>query len=457
MQRWYRRFVTVTTACFVGWHSSAEVTRSELIFDWINRATSGFAADEQGVIDASFNLWGALLPTSEPRSISLTIARESLNNALGSAANFAYDPFGNALGATITIDSGTSFFVDPTPYENSEYALSGQPGHYNAIGGGAVGNWDLLSVAVHEVGHALGFARSFDRFASRLVPGPNQTSFIYHGEDFVANLADGGHVADDYDLMGLPGFQASERALPSPMDLAILNDSFDYENTAVFTLDTGPVALPDAASTRIALNVDEAVQIADLDVALLLHHTWDADLDVSLISPSGTRIVLSTDNGASGNDYGLTSLWTRFDDESIAYPVTTYSAPFPGSYAPEQSLAIVDGESTLGTWTLEIVDDLTGDVGTLHGFALIVTTPIAIPEPLTASLLLTGIAICWCHRRRHFDNESGNANICDSRSHRRHDSQFNMVAASPRFVCKDIRVFRSSRPNPEAEDHRPGK
>jgi hypothetical protein len=98
-------------------------------------------------------------------------------------------------------------------------------------------------------------------------------------------------------------------------------------------------------------------------------------LDISLVSPAGTRVELSSDNGGQGNDYGLSGLWSRFDDESIAYRVATGSAPFPGTYSPEQSLSAFDGESSLGIWTLEVRDDAAQDVGTLEQFALVVATP----------------------------------------------------------------------------------
>lgn len=38
-------------------------------------------------------------------------------------------------------------------------------------------------------------------------------------------------------------------------------------------------------------------------VCLNILHTYDADLDISLIAPSGTSIQLSTDNGGAGDNY----------------------------------------------------------------------------------------------------------------------------------------------------------
>jgi len=347
---------------------SSLTCHAQLTFDWTNRNSAGFTQAEELVVDAAFQTWEALLPTPESRIIAVDFFKTPLPDALGQAFNFASDPLGNPVGATIEIDSLTSFFIDPTPTDNGEYVPSGNPAHFNAVNGGAVGNWDLLSVVVHELGHAIGFADNYDRFASRL------NGLQYDGEGSLsAILADGGHLDDPFDLLGSPGFQASQRALPSPANIDILNDAFDYADTDIYRLQSGPVAIADNTTTTIEFSVDKNLIIQDADIAFYILHPWTADLDISLISPQGTRVELSSDNGGDGDDYGTSGLWTRLDDESIAFDVTSFPAPFEGTYSPEQSLAALDGEQSLGTWTLEIVDDANGDVGTLQDLALLLT------------------------------------------------------------------------------------
>ena len=108
--------------------------------------------------------------------------------------------------------------------------------------------------------------------------------------------------------------------------------------------------------------------VQDVDVTLEVSHTWDADLDVFLISPAGTQVELTTDNGGSGDNY----VGTVFDDEA-ADPVTGGAAPFTGTFAPEGSLADFDGEAAAGAWYLSVTDDTGGDVGTLDGWSIILT------------------------------------------------------------------------------------
>ena len=117
--------------------------------------------------------------------------------------------------------------------------------------------------------------------------------------------------------------------------------------------------------TTISLYVDVAGirRLDDIDVYLDITHTFDDDLDVFLISPSGTTVELFTDIGSSGDDFTATVL----DDEAadaIADFDDSANAPFTGSWQPEGSLSDFDGEDPTGTWTLEITDDAGGDEGT---------------------------------------------------------------------------------------------
>ena len=47
--------------------------------------------------------------------------------------------------------------------------------------------------------------------------------------------------------------------------------------------------------------VTGTIAIIDLDVTISIDHPQDGDLDIFLVSPAGTRIELSTDNGGAGD------------------------------------------------------------------------------------------------------------------------------------------------------------
>jgi subtilisin-like proprotein convertase family protein len=122
--------------------------------------------------------------------------------------------------------------------------------------------------------------------------------------------------------------------------------------------------------TTISRTFDVEVDglIHDLDLYFYAQHTRDADLDIYLVGPNGVRVELSTDNGADGDDYR----GTRFDDEAST-PIVAGTAPFSGRYRPEGKLAVFDGMSARGSWTLLVADDQVGSTGTLYSGYLIIT------------------------------------------------------------------------------------
>ena len=120
-----------------------------------------------------------------------------------------------------------------------------------------------------------------------------------------------------------------------------------------------------SGSTNVNVFVSSVDTVVDLDVMIDITHTFAADLDIYLYSPSDTRVTLVTDEGSSGDNFS----GTVFDDEAGA-SVVGASAPFNGSYRPEQPLSAFDGQPINGTWRLEIIDDAGSDSGTLHGWEL---------------------------------------------------------------------------------------
>ena len=130
-------------------------------------------------------------------------------------------------------------------------------------------------------------------------------------------------------------------------------------------------------------------RIRNVTVSFYLTHTFDADLTISLVGPDGTEVDLSTANGGSANDYGSAcsplSSRTTFDD-SVANLITSGSAPFFGSFRPEQPLSRFNGKSGAaanGTWRLRINDAFAGDTGTLQCWSIVINTLPAIQSDFT--------------------------------------------------------------------------
>ena len=113
-----------------------------------------------------------------------------------------------------------------------------------------------------------------------------------------------------------------------------------------------------------ALGLSDAT-IVDLEVEIDLTHTYMEDLEITLTSPEGTSVLLFDRRGGNANDL----IDTVFDDDA-SVDIEDGSAPFTGSFVPEEPLSDFDGEGAGGLWTLTIADLATVDHGNLGGWEL---------------------------------------------------------------------------------------
>ena len=169
-----------------------------------------------------------------------------------------------------------------------------------------------------------------------------------------------------------------------------LFDSFGSPNqeaiTGSFTVDdpylerysaTGlPRAIPDT-NTLISqsLVVSDSFVYSDINVEIDISHTWDGDLEATLVAPDGTAILLFSRNGSANDNFTR----TVFDSEASTL-ISAGVAPFTGRYQPLQSLAPLYNKNAQGTWQLQIRDLVSADVGTLNTFALVFARTNTVPS-----------------------------------------------------------------------------
>jgi hypothetical protein len=130
------------------------------------------------IIDASATTTDtAALASALSASILSTLSVDPSAVTL-SLADLPNGTLGQAVGNTITLDdnaAGHNWFIDPTPWDNSEYLPTSNPYEWVAKeGSAAYGKMDMLSVLLHEYGHALGIdhsAANHDYMATTLTPG----------------------------------------------------------------------------------------------------------------------------------------------------------------------------------------------------------------------------------------------------------------------------------------------
>ena len=117
-------------------------------------------------------------------------------------------------------------------------------------------------------------------------------------------------------------------------------------------------------TTTLNIPVDSAGLFASMTVAVRVLHTDTGDLTLTLISPSGTRVVLARRRGFDDDFVG-----TVFSDSATA-AIGSGSNPFTGSWRPEQPLSTFVNEPVNGDWQLEVDDAFSIESGTLQAVTL---------------------------------------------------------------------------------------
>jgi subtilisin-like proprotein convertase family protein len=137
-------------------------------------------------------------------------------------------------------------------------------------------------------------------------------------------------------------------------------------------------AIPDgpggAAVSRTLTVAGAAAYLTDVNLTTVLPHADSSDLDVTLKSPKGTTVTITTDNGKDDANLFNGTLW---DDSFTGSPflVTPRLAPRTDGnvmpkLVPEGALAAFIGENPNGVWTLTAKDDAAGGLGSLASWQL---------------------------------------------------------------------------------------
>ncbi|CAN5370238.1 hypothetical protein BH10ACI2_BH10ACI2_21310 [soil metagenome] len=130
-------------------------------------------------------------------------------------------------------------------------------------------------------------------------------------------------------------------------------------------------AIPDNDPTGVdvPIAIADTGLVSDINVRVRLNHTFDGDVALSLVSPTGVVVPLIANRGGGGANFGSGSndcsgTHTIFDD-GAALSITGGVSPFTGSFRPESPLSGFNGLSVNGTWKLRAVDNAADDVGTI--------------------------------------------------------------------------------------------
>lgn len=139
--------------------------------------------------------------------------------------------------------------------------------------------------------------------------------------------------------------------------------------TAEFSSSDSPKAIPDRGTAESTITVPQGSPIQDVAVLVDITHTFDSDLRLELVSPSGRKVVLAEAVGTWGDDFS----GTTFDDQA-ATSIVSSLPPFSGRYRPAAALAAFAGLARAGTWTLKITDLRARYFGMIEAWGLTLVT-----------------------------------------------------------------------------------
>ncbi|HKH44541.1 MAG TPA: proprotein convertase P-domain-containing protein [Thermoanaerobaculia bacterium] len=145
----------------------------------------------------------------------------------------------------------------------------------------------------------------------------------------------------------------------------------------VLTFSSSPaLAIPDNNTTGVTstINVPNSMTITSVSVNVGITHTFQGDLEVALIGPDNTTVLLHNRTGAGTDNINTT------------YNITTRSA---------QALSAFTGKNTSGAWKLRVRDLAAADTGTLNSWKVTfngystLTAATAIPDNNTTGITST--------------------------------------------------------------------
>jgi uncharacterized repeat protein (TIGR01451 family) len=178
---------------------------------------------------------------------------------------------------------------------------------------------------------------------------------------------------------------------------AMAQAQFQYTNSVDGAVDE--VLTPCSAPLIRTFNVTQSYVISDVNIGVLMSHTYRGDLLMYLTSPAGTRRQLLTSTGGTRNNFNV-----LFDD-SAANLVTTHAASndiatnitivptYQRTFRPVEDFTPFNGQNANGTWTLEICDNLNADDGVFYQSDLFITpTPGNLNVSKISQILSDGIS-----------------------------------------------------------------
>ncbi len=224
---------------------SADALNIVLTFDANVPGSTATAGTVRHVINSAATMWEDWI--EDAFTLNLTIGWTNTGGSTLAVHSLTSQSGGRETAGNIDFGNQWSWFLDTTPFDDTEFTMSstiwrdvsasnraawfngtalnefevGRTGTATS-GGGASGLTDMLSVALHEMGHALGMSAANTATQAETADGDYDFSTtLTRGGALAARTASGGNIAHlACNLCNMfPSVGTSTRRLPSPTDI----------------------------------------------------------------------------------------------------------------------------------------------------------------------------------------------------------------------------------------------
>jgi subtilisin-like proprotein convertase family protein len=308
---------------------------------------------ESGLIGTGANIDNVTVDIAHTWSADLQLTLVSPSGASLLLANELGGNDDDAYNNTIFMDGGADITMATAPYNAAPFAAEGGAFATAFAGEEVNGDWQLqvCDGAAGDTGTVLAFSLT---------------------------------ICSDDGPPPPPGMCFDALGVDLPLDI-----------DGVETTTADCVAAPNLVNAPVTetgtIGMEYDIQSVSMDIT----HTWSADLELTLIAPDGTSLVLADNLGGNDDDAYVGTVF-QDDGETITDATAPYNA---GPYTPEGGtfVAAFAGVDITGDWQLQICDTVGGDTGQVLAFSIQFCPPPACPEVINIVVIptLTDAAISW--------------------------------------------------------------
>jgi hypothetical protein len=231
----------VLSAMFLAWIGVPYVSAFQLVTVFVGGnppANAAGGGDLMAIVNAAARTWESAY--SDDSTLILYVGWGPVGDAgIHLLLEQGGHPNRETVGVIFFDNSGiVPFYMDPTPESNEEFGRL--TAEYQDLGGGfvnvarvfskpsgdAAGRVDLFSVAIHEIGHALGLCNANTTFLAQRAEGALRITaeFPYAGTVIPLAVNNSGvtsHIDATLVLYGsvMQGINSDERRIPSALDI----------------------------------------------------------------------------------------------------------------------------------------------------------------------------------------------------------------------------------------------